>query len=141
MAARLTNLQKQKIVADYLNTQSYRAAGRLNGVSDGTVRRIVGDCSDFAQKAAQKKQEDTADIIAYMESRRRQVCDIIEIGLDVLPKKIKDARSASEVTTAIGTLIDKFTAFGGGPADGRAEDGLSQSLKELAKELKSDDSQ
>ena len=32
MAARLTDKQKKKIVADYLELGSYRAAGRKNGV-------------------------------------------------------------------------------------------------------------
>lgn len=41
-------------------------------------------------------------------ARRKQVCDIIEVGLAVLPEKIQTAKTASEVTTAIGTLIDKW---------------------------------
>lgn len=86
----------------------------------------------------QKKQENTADIIAYMESKRQAVCDIIEVGLEVLPQKIQDARTASEVTTALGTLIDKFTAFGSLPGDTAKEDDLSKSLREMAEELESD---
>lgn len=138
MAARLTDKQKKKIVADYLETGSLRATGKKNGVSADTVKRIVQKDDAFEQKAAQKKQENTADILAYMESRRKQVCDIIEVGLAVLPEKIQRAKSASEVTTALGTLIDKFTAFGGGTGDTSKEDGLSQSLREMAEELESD---
>lgn len=138
MAARLTDKQKKKIVADYLETGSLRATGKKNGVSADTVKRTVQKDDAFEQKAAQKKQENTADILAYMESRRKQVCDIIEVGLAVLPEKIQRAKSASEVTTALGTLIDKFTAFGGGTGDTSKEDGLSQSLREMAEELESD---
>ena len=138
MAARLTDKQKKKIVADYLELGSYRAAGRKNGVSDGTVKRIVNECGDIRQKIEQKKEQNTADILAYMESKRQEVCGIIDIGLSVLPDKIKDARTASEVTTAMGTLIDKFTANGRGMGDSRETDGLSKSLEELAKELESD---
>lgn len=139
MAARLTDKQKKKIVADYLETGSYRATARKNHVADGTVKRIVLECGDIEQKVARKKDENTADILAYMESRRQAVCDIIEVGLAVLPEKIQNARSAAEVTTALGTLIDKFTAFGGGPGNDAKEDGLSQSLREMAKGLESDD--
>ena len=32
------------------------------------------------------------------------------MSLDVLPQKIYDAKTASDVTTALGTLIDKWTA-------------------------------
>lgn len=138
MAARLTDKQKKKIVADYLELGSYRAAGRKNGVSDGTVKRVVLESGDIEQKIADKKDQNTADILAYMESKRQEVCGIIDIGLSVLPEKIKDARTASEVTTALGTLIDKFTANGRGMGDSREKDGLSKSLEELAKELNSD---
>lgn len=110
MAARLTDKQKKKIVADYLENSSYRATAKKNKVSDGTVKRIVAECSDIQQKVAQKKEENTADILAYMESQRGIVCEIIGKGLDVLndPEKLSRA-TPSQITTALGTLIDKFT--------------------------------
>lgn len=41
MAARLTDRQKKKIVADYLELGSYNATAKRNGVSDTTVKRII----------------------------------------------------------------------------------------------------
>ena len=139
MAARLTDKQKKKIVAAYLECQSVNFTAKRNGVSWETVRKVLDKVGDIEEKLEQKKEENTADILAYMESRRQAVCDIIEVGLAVLPEKIQNARSAAEVTTALGTLIDKFTAFGGGPGNDAKEDGLSQSLRELAEGLESDD--
>jgi len=138
MAARLTDKQKKKIIADYTAVESYNAVAKVNGVSKDTVKRIVQNCADFAQIAKQKKEQNTTDIIAYMEGKRDQVCEILQTGLDVLPEKIKNAKSASEVTTAMGTLIDKWTAISGGPADTAKEDDLSKSLREMGKELESD---
>ena len=140
MAARLTDKQKKKIVADYLENGSLRATARENGVSDSTVKRVVADCGDFQQKAAQKKNENTADILAYMESKRGIVCEIIEKGLMALnsEEKLADATPA-QITTALGTLIDKWSAVSGGPADTEKEDELSKSLREMAEELESDD--
>lgn len=140
MAARLTDKQKKKIVADYLELGSYRAAGRKNKVADGTVKRIVMECGDFEQKMAQKKAENTADILAYMESRRGVVCEIIEKGLMALNSedKLADA-SPAQITTALGTLIDKWASVSGSPADTAKEDELSKSLREMAEELESDD--
>ena len=140
MAARLTDKQKKKIVADYLELGSYRAAGRQNGVSDGTVKRIVEECGDIEQKVAQKKNENTADILAYMESKRGIVCEIIEKGLMALnsEEKLADATPA-QITTALGTLIDKWAAVTGGPADKVKEDDLSKSLREMAEGLESDE--
>ena len=140
MAARLTDKQKKKIVADYLENGSLRATARENGVSDSTVKRVVADCGDFQQKAAQKKNENTADILAYMESKRGIVCEIIEKGLMALnsEEKLADATPA-QITTALGTLIDKWSAVSGGPADTAKEDELSKSLREMAEELESDE--
>lgn len=111
MAARLTDKRKKQIVADYLELGSYNAVSKMHGVSRQTVKNIVTSDTDFGRKLQQKKDENTADILAYMESKRNAVCDIIEVGLAVLPDKIQTAKSASEVTTALGTLIDKFTAL------------------------------
>lgn len=135
MAARLTDKQKKKIVADYLELGSYRAAGRQNGVADGTVKRVVEECGDIEQKVAQKKNENTADILAYMESKRGVVCEIIEKGLAALndPEKLLDA-SPAQITTALGTLIDKW-APKGQPISGKdqvEDDPITKSLKEEA---------
>lgn len=109
MAARLTDKQKKKIVADYLETQSINAVAKKNNVAWGTVKSVLEEMGEIAEKLEQKKEENTADILAYMESTKERVCDIIEVGLRVLPEKIAGAKSASEVTTALGTLIDKWT--------------------------------
>ena len=131
MAARLTDKQKKKIVADYLELGSYNATAKKNNVCDGTVKRIVEECGDIQEKLEEKKEQNTADIVAYMESKRQAVCDIIEVGLKVLPQKIQDARTASEVTTALGTLIDKWG--GGKPVSWSTtddDDPITKSLKE-----------
>lgn len=140
MASRLTDKQKKKILADYLDTGSYNATAERNGVCGHTVKRIVAECPEFSEKLEQKKAENTADILAYMESKRNRVCDILETGLRVLPDKIENAKTASEVTTAMGTLIDKWL---GAANNGRAlqaeDDKLTQSLEEIGRTLKSDD--
>ena len=108
MAARLTDRQKKKIVADYLEVQSYSAAARMNGVTHQTVKRVVRESSDFSEKLQKKKDENTADILAYMEAQKERVCEIIDISLEVLPEKIMNAKTAADVTTAMGTVISKW---------------------------------
>lgn len=109
MAARLADRKKKKILADYTELESYSATAKLNGVSKDTVRRLVASCADFAGKAQKKKEENTADILAYMESKRDIVCEILGKGLDALnsPDKLAEA-SPAQITTALGTLIDKW---------------------------------
>lgn len=139
MAARLTDRQKKKIIADYVQLGSYNATAKVNGVSLNTVKKIVQGNAEIAEMCNRKKEENTVDILAYMEGKRKEVCDIIEVGLSVLPDKIKAAKSASEVTTALGTLIDKWATVSGGPADTAKEDELSKSLREMAEEMESDE--
>ncbi len=139
MAARLTDKQKKKIIADYVQLGSYRATAKINGVADGTVKRIVLECSDIEQKVAQKKEQNTADILEYMESQQNDVCDFLGKAMDQLrnPEKLKKAQ-LQQIATTMAILIDKYTAFGGGPKDVAEEDDLSRSLRELGEELESD---
>lgn len=132
MAARITDRKKKKIVADYLETQSVNTAAKRNGVSWGTVKRVLEESGDIAKKVEQKKAENTADILDYMESQREKVCELIDMGLEALPEKIQNARTATEITTALGTLIDKWTAKGQGglTRDEREDDPVTKSLKE-----------
>lgn len=111
MAARLTDKQKKKIVADYVQLGSYNATAKVNGVSLNTVKKIVQGNADIAEMCNKKKDENTADILAYMESQKGLVCEIIGKGLAALndPEKLAEA-SPAQITTALGTLIDKFTA-------------------------------
>lgn len=110
MAARLTDRQKKKILADYVQLGSYNATAKVNGCSLNTVKKLVQGNAEIAELYEQKKMENTADVLAYMESQRDTVCQIIGKGLAVLndPAKLAEA-TPSQITTAIGTLIDKWT--------------------------------
>lgn len=140
MANRLTDRQRKKIVADYLELGSYNATAKANGTSPKTVKRVLAEVPEMTEKVKQKKAENTADILAYMESQRGLVCEIIGKGLAVLndEEKLREATPA-QITTALGTLIDKWAAVSGSAADEIEEDGLSKSLREMAEELESDD--
>ena len=139
MAARLTDRKKKKIIADYLETESYNATAKKNGVCGQTVRRVVEESNGITENLKKKKEENTADILAYMESQKGIVCEILQKGLSALnsPEKLAEA-SPSQITTALGTLIDKWAIISGGPSDNGKEDELSKSLREMAEELESD---
>ena len=118
MAARLTDRQKKKILADYLETQSVNAAAKKNKVSWDAANKVLKEAGEVEKKLEQKKEQNTADILAYMESQRDIVCQIIGKGLAVLndPEKLAEA-TPSQITTALGTLIDKWTQAQGMGAD------------------------
>ena len=75
-----------------------------------------------------------------MDSRKELVCSFIGKGLEMLndPDKLA-AANLSQITTAMGTLIDKWAMIGGNPTDTIKEDALSVSLREMAEGLESDD--
>lgn len=100
MAARLTDKQKKKIIADYVQLGSYNATAKVNGVSLNTVKKIVQGNADIAEMCNQKKDENTADILAYMDSQKGVVCEIIGKGLAALndPEKLAEA-SPAQITT------------------------------------------
>lgn len=123
MAARLTDRQKKKILADYVQTNNYCATAKINGVSATTVKNLVRANADIVEKCEQKKEENTTDVLDYMDSQKDLVCQIIQKGLMALndPDKLAQA-TPSQITTAIGTLIDKWTMMG--KADSCGESGV-----------------
>lgn len=139
MAARLTDKQKKQIIADYAVNQNYNATAKLHGVSHQTVKRVVQRDPETAQKVQQKKEQNTADILDYMENQRDDVCKVLGICLGELKKAERYEKTPpQQIATTMAILIDKYTAFGGGPKDETEEDGLSQSLRELGEGLESD---
>nr|DAO75828.1 MAG TPA: helix-turn-helix domain protein [Caudoviricetes sp.] len=136
MAARITEVRRKKILADYLETENYRETGRRNGVSDVTVRKLVMENSDFKRAIEAKKEQDEADIIAYMDSKRDKVCKIIALGLDALadPEKLRGATPA-QITTALGTLIDKWLLLKNPQSGGTAKIEIKTDDPELARWL------
>lgn len=140
MAARLTDKQKKKIVADYVQLGSYNAVAKKHGVADSTVKRVVLADPNMQKKVEQKKEQNTADILEYMDEQKKDVCKVLGICLGELKKVERYAKTPpQQIATTMAILIDKYTAFGSGPKDEAAEDGLSRSLRELGEGLESDD--
>lgn len=110
MAARLTDKQKKKIIADYVECGSYNETAKINGVSRNTVKNIVMADKENATKCQQKKKQNTLDMLAYMDSRKEQAQGVIDDYLKALadPTKIEMAK-LSEIATALGIVVDKFT--------------------------------
>ena len=135
MAARLTDKQKKKIVADYLETESYNATAKINGVSKDTVKRIVLKCEGFAQKAQQKKKQNTLDMLAFMETRKEKMQEAIDLHLMALtdPEKIRDA-GLSQIATSFGIIVDKATKNTASGNDSLNKlDGLLKEFKDAVK--------
>lgn len=110
MAPRLTDKQIKKIVADYAEQENYSAVARMNNVSRNTVKSVILTNGEIAAKCQQKKEENTVDMFAYMDSRKKQAQSVIDIYLAALadPDKLNEA-TLSQIATALGIIVDKFT--------------------------------
>lgn len=119
MAARLTDKQKKKIIADYVELGSYNAVAKKHKVSFDTVKRVVSRDEETVKKTEQKKEQNTADILSHMETKKDTVIKVVDKYLDALldEERIKRANPA-QLTTALGTVIDKFTLAEGKQTDG-----------------------
>ena len=148
MAKHLTDKQKKKIIADYATLGTYTAVAKKHNVSRNAVKNIVLTDEETAEKCRRKKEENTADILQFMENQKGDVCAIISLYLKALqdPERIKRA-SVQSIATSLGIVIDKFTTAApaaeeqrlriaalkektGANADTEKDDPITQSLKE-----------
>lgn len=135
-AQRLTDKKKKKIIADYVQLQNYTKTAKLNDVAESTVRKIVKNNPDCANQCDIKKEQNTQDMLSYMESKKVRVQEIIDVYLGVLtdPEKLEGA-TLQQITTALGTLIDKWTVIDDRSKDDSfhqtvEDDPITKSLKE-----------
>lgn len=111
---KLTDKQKKKIVADYVETQNYKQTGIKNKVDTETVRRIVKADKDFAIKSEQKKEEDTKDILEYMNSIKEKQKRIIDLSLQALEDKLESPdmfTNVKDIATVYGVIFDKALKY------------------------------
>lgn len=110
MAKHLTDKQKKRIIADYTECGNYSQVARKYKISVDTVKRAVLRDPETAKKMKQKKEQNTADILAFMDGKKKDVCDIIELYLHYLQDTKKlDRASIQSIATSLGIVIDKFT--------------------------------
>lgn len=110
MAPRLTDKQKKRIIADYLELSSYNAVAKVHGVSINTVKKIVLGNAEIAEMCNQKREQNTMDMLAFMESRMKKTQDVIDQLLEAMPQKI-DKASLVQLGTVYGILVDKTTGI------------------------------
>ena len=107
MAGHLTDLQKRKIVADYIMRDGNASeTARKNGVSDTTVLRVIGQEREIKDKLEQKRAQNAASVERYMAENSGRVCDIIDHGLELIAERLGECTPV-QTATIMGILIDK----------------------------------
>lgn len=108
---RLTDKTRKRIIADYVACGNYSEVARKYGVARNTVKAIVAKDGETAEKCRQKKAESTADILAYMETQKNTVCNLLDKFLAALADDDKIQRAnVQQLATALGIVVDKYTA-------------------------------
>ncbi len=132
-AKRLTDKQKKKIVADYVQLQSYARTAKLNDVAESTVRKIVKDNPQCADLCALKKEQNTQDMLSYLESKKEEAQNLLGLYLQAMadPDKIAEA-TLPQLSTAFGTIVDKFAMLGDQGNTDMPDDGLLDALNAAA---------
>ena len=90
--------------------ESYNAVAKKHNVSATTVKNTVLKNNESVKKCEQKKEQNTADILEFMDKKKDDVCSIISLYLSELQNSDKLQRaSIQSIATSLGIVIDKFT--------------------------------
>ena len=110
----LSDKQRKKIIADFTNIQNYSKVARMNNVTDTTVKRIVSNNKEILKKIEQKKEENTKDILEYMDSIYDKQKNIIDLSLSALEEKLKNPdmfTNVKDIATVYGVIFDKALKY------------------------------
>ena len=137
---KLTDSQRKKIVADYVNTQNYLETARMNNVSDSTVRAIVNKDKDALKKLEQKKEENIQSTIEYMQTQhesKKRILDKILKAIEDKADNLDMFTNIKDLATAYGIILDKELKVLELKNKGTDNTELTK-LDELLKEIKKD---
>lgn len=107
---KLTDKQKKKIIADYVDNGNYSETARINGVNKSTVQRLISNNQEVQQKAQEKKEENTQDMLQYLESKKEDKKRVIELCFKALEDKLASPdmfTSIRDIAMVYGILVDK----------------------------------
>lgn len=107
---KLTDKKKKLIIADYIESGNYSEVARKHKVSDTTVRKLVKSDKDSLEKIEQKKEENTQDVLEYMDTLKDRKKKIVEKLLKAIEDKadnLDNFTNIKDVASAYGIIIDK----------------------------------
>lgn len=107
--AKLSDRQHKQLIARYAETNNYRQVAREFGVSEATVRSHCKGDKKTTQICAQKKEQNTQDMLEFLESNKNKAQEFIMMALEGMADAEKIRRSGVQsLATAIGIVVDKY---------------------------------
>ena len=109
---KLTDKQRKKIIADYSINQNYCETARINKVSEFTVRRICKnpDNKEITKVIEDKKNQNTRDVLEYMDSIAEDQKKVLKLSLDALIQKLENPdmfTGVKDIAMVYGVIFDK----------------------------------
>ena len=111
---KLTDKQKKKIIADYIDNNNYSETARMNNTTDTTVRRIIRENKEILKKVEQKKEENSQDMFEYMKNKDNDKKRIVDLCFEALDKKLSNLdmfTNVKDIATVYGIIMDKELKF------------------------------
>lgn len=138
---RLNEQETLQAIADYAECHNYSEVARKYGVSVDTIKRKVQENANIYERIAREKEDMVEDVLTHMQSQLPTVNLIIDKMLKRLcSDELIDKSSTSQLTTSLGTLIDKYTMIlkhnQGNAID---DDPITKALKEEAERMNNGD--
>lgn len=134
---KLTDRQKKKIIADYIENGNYSQTARMNNTSDTTVRKIIKNSdSKELKKIERKKEENTQDMLEYLDSKKADKKRVIELCFKALEDKLAKPdmfTSVRDIAMVYGVIVDKDLKYKELMNNKAQEDNLSKVEELLSK--------
>ena len=111
---KLTDKQKKKIIADYIDNNNYSETARMNNTTDTTVRTIIKSNPEALKKIEEKKEQNTQDMLEYLGTKNEEKKKVIDLCFKALNDKLSKVdmfTNVKDIVTVYGILIDKELKF------------------------------
>ena len=135
--SKLTDKERKKIVARYIECQNFKQVAREFNVSDTTVKNCVKRTPQTSERLARKKEQNTQDVFAFLDSRKDMFMKAVDVCFQVISDPERYNRTSPQAAaTTMGILIDKYTTLAQITQQNGAGNELLQSLADLESRLR-----
>ena len=130
---KLSDKQKKQIIADRVGGLSLRKIASKYHVSEPTIRRVLKKNPEVTQRVADKKEQNTLDMLEFLNLQKGQAQETVKNILEAINDPDKLARTnPRDLATALGIIIDKFLNNTPQRAAAVQDDGFLKALKSSA---------
>ena len=121
-AERLTDSEKSRIIADYIECGNLTEVARRYNTNYKNIRYVVNHNINLQADINKHQKQITEDVVRYMDSKKQAACSIIDLYMSLLQDKSKTEKaSIPDIAVSLGIVIDKFTKDGVNTSNEKSE--------------------